>query len=227
MKPILFSTPMVQAILSGTKTQTRRIIRPQPCQEATKFNKFIYSDDTGWEARFANDSSPAVCDRKVHIVIGHTLWVRETWERFDCSCCEGDYYTGECFSVPDKNEGCYLYKASHEIRGDARWHPSIHMPREAARIFLRVTDVRVERVQELSVDDCIEEGVEVEWSESLPKPSYMSLAYAERRVKPAFQTAYRELWDSLNAKRGYSWTANPWVWVYKFVRVDLEGGADE
>lgn len=95
------------------------------------------------------------------------------------------------------------------------------MPKEAARIFLRLTDVRVERLQEITAEDCIAEGIDLEWSDELPQPSHMSIAYSEKRVKPAFIKAYAKLWDSLNAKRDggkYAWDKNPWVFVYQFER---------
>lgn len=204
MKPILFNTDMVRAILDGRKTATRRVVKPQPKYAImtaagliTSENPIIiedgvvvtkYGDVTTWD--------------KMPYRPGDILYVRETWCRFDCSCCEGDTITGECLAAngPDENEGCWMYRASNEICGDARWRPSIHMPREAARIFLRVTDVRVKRLQWCGNMEAKEEGC-------------------------TCCSQFVRLWDSTikPADRPlYGWEANPWVWVIKFERVSRE-----
>jgi hypothetical protein len=180
MKPILFNTEMVRAILDGRKSCTRRIAKPQ---------------------------------QLVPYQPGDTLYVRETWERFECRNCEGDE-RGNCpkepkKSVLDKTCGCYMYRATDEISGDAKWHPSIHMPKEAARIFLRVTNVRVERLQEITSGQICKEGVEVE-------DPYV-LNGEEKRY------AFSNLWDSTIKESDldrYGWNANPWVWVIEFERCD-------
>lgn len=138
MKPILFNTEMVRAILDGRKSCTRRVVKPQPT------------------ARYG-----AQCIKPPYQP-GDILYVRETWERFECWNCDGDE-RGNCpkepkKSVLDKTCGCYMYRATDEISGDAKWHPSIHMPKEAARIWLKVTDVRVERLQEITEDGVWDEG---------------------------------------------------------------------
>lgn len=135
---------------------------------------------------------------------------------------------GECLEDdgPDGKGGCWRYRASNRICGDAAWHPSIHMPREAARIFLRVTDVRVERLLEITGLDILEkEGVTVDFPQ--PKPSYMSLAYTETRLKPSVRKAFADLWDSTIKKSDralYSWDADPWVWVIEFERCERPKG---
>jgi hypothetical protein len=151
---------------------------------------------------------------------GDILYVRETWEYFECCCCEGDEH-GNCYREPqqsalNKSCGCYMYRATDEIYGDARWHPSIHMPKEATRIWLRVTDVRVERLQEITVDGCHREGINIETSavtdgETLNRKHDFSLE--------KFET----LWDSTVKKSDidrYGWNANPWVWVIEFERCE-------
>jgi hypothetical protein len=199
MKPIIFSTPMVQAILEGRKTMTRRVITPQPCKEVKRFERFIETVDCGFEARFGNDTSVAVCDRKPKYKPGDILWVRETWAQT---------------WTPDSDDLGFVYKADGKPEwfpywGNANqckdevWIPSIFMPRKAARIFLRVTNIRVERLQDITAHDAIREGMESE----IP-----------------FYTVdeFKELWNNLNAKRGYSWESNPWVWVIEFERINKE-----
>jgi hypothetical protein len=168
-KPIIFSTPMVKAILEGRKTMTRRVIRPQP---------------QSWHGDYLTG-----CEReeiKQRIYPGDILWVRETW------AMEVSYSPD-----PEAELIRYLYKADGSET--FRWHPSIHMPRAAARIFLRVTDVRVERVQDINEKDVAAEGI------------------AETGNCDEL-CVFADLWDSLNAKRGFGWEANPWVWVVSFER---------
>lgn len=192
IKPILFNTEMVRAILDGRKSCTRRVVKPQPT------------------ARYG-----AQCIKPPYQP-GDILYVQETWERFECWNCEGDE-RGNCPKEPQKSVldetcGCYMYRATDEISGDARWHPSIRMPKEAARIWLKVTNVRVERLQEITVDGCHREGINIETSavtdgETLNRKHDFSLE--------KFET----LWDSTVKKSDidrYGWDANPWVWVIEF-----------
>ena len=146
---------------------------------------------------------------------GDILYVRETWEHFECCCCEGDEHRN-CYrepqqSVLNKSCGCYMYRATDEIYGDARWHPSIHMPKEAARIWLKVTDVRVERLQDMWASDVSKEGIRFN------KPTA-----ADEMLK-----AFAKLWDSTIKKSDldrYGWNASPWVWVIEFERCEKPKG---
>lgn len=198
--PILFNTEMVRAILDGRKSCTRRVVKPQPT------------------ARYG-----AQCIKPPYQP-GDILYVRETWERFECWNCEGDE-RGNCPKEPQKSVldetcGCYMYRATDEISGDARWHPSIRMPKEAARIWLKVTDVRVERLQDITVDGCHREGINIETSavtdgETLNRNHDFSLE--------KFET----LWDSTVKKSDldrYGWDANPYVWVIEFERCEKPEG---
>lgn len=172
MKPIIFSAPMVKAILDGRKTQTRRVIKVDDAPE----NKL-----PRYEA-------------------GDILWVRETWLKAD----DGYYYKAD-IKVPSESENLrktYGYK----------WRPSIFMPREAARIFLRVTNVRVERVQEITVDDCRLEGCCC--SDCLQTGPHSPDCKCD--------TLFYNTWNDINAKRGYGWDTNPWVWVYEFEKFNKE-----
>ena len=191
IKPILFNTEMVRAILDGRKTCTRRIVKPQPT------------------AHYG-----AQCIKPPYQP-GDILYVRETWERFECWNCEGDE-RGNCpkepkKSVLDKTCGCYMYRATDEISGDAKWHPSIHMPKEAARIWLKVTDVRVERLQEITAESALTEGAD--------KYIHANGTLNEDQTI----TSFIGIWNSTIKKSDldrYGWDASPWVWVIEFVKIE-------
>lgn len=227
IKPILFNTEMVRAILDGRKTCTRRI-----CKDANEYtvpDMDFYNADSRTYAvhNFADKEQMeqlSTVERTCPICPGDILYVRETWEHFDCCCCEGDEH-GNCYQEPQQNVlnksyGCYMYRATDEIYGDARWHPSIHMPKEAARIWLKVTDVRVERLQEITVDGCHREGINIETSavtdgETLNRNHDFSLE------------KFEILWDSTVKKSDidrFGWDANPWVWVIEFERCEKPEG---
>lgn len=203
IKPILFNTEMVRAILDGRKTCTRRLVR------------FLPGKNPQWTGYIRNglmlyNGRNEPCIIKSPYQPGDILYVRETWEHFDCCCCDGDEH-GNCYQEPQQNVlnksyGCYIYRATDEIYGDARWHPSIHMPKEAARIWLKVTDVRVERLQDMTDDDAEAEGCF----------DYTSTALG-----------FPDVWDSTIKKSDldrYGWDASPWVWVIEFERCEKPEG---
>lgn len=211
-KPILFSTPMVQAILENRKSMTRRVV-------ASRIADRFVLDSTGkllgsYRAS-VGDVYPTVDDAPYEV--GDVLWVRETWERLDCSSCEGDF-TGRCFNEPDKNDGCYVYRATHDIAGDARWHPSIHMPREAARLFICITGVKIESVQDITEEDARCEGAVKTYPYTCSATGKTAHMQDENGT---FRDGFACLWDFINTKRGYGWDANPWVWVYEFNRMEV------
>ena len=245
VKPILFNTEMVRAILDGRKSCTRRVIKPQPQSRLCYtyagshkgcIGKWTYPNRGAHEFWGEEYKLPEnIKDeelRKQWNPPYHTddiLYVRETWERFECWNCDGDE-RGNCpkepkKSVLDKTCGCYMYRATDEIRGDAKWHPSIHMPKEAARIWLKVTDVRVERLQDITEDGCISEGI---------YPSNCRGCNATFGCDVCPDEGYdefdkfMEIWDSTIKKTDidrYGWNANPWVWVIEFERCE-RGGID-
>lgn len=180
--PILFNTQMVRAILNGEKTSTRRII------------KSINTDI---------ETLKKACQYQP----GDILYVRETWEHFECWNCEGDE-RGNCPKEPQKNVldkicGCYMYRATDDIRGDAKWHPSIHMPKEAARIWLKVTNVKVEHLQDMQIEDIAKEGLHFN-------------KYTTDKEKVS---EFSKLWNSTVNKSDihiYGWNANPLVYVIDF-----------
>lgn len=190
VKPILFSTPMVQAILDGRKTMTRRVIKPQPMIMANGKPLNGYNDSM---IKAAGEFPTPKYQP------GDILWVRETWCNIsDWTCVDPSV------GLPDG----FIYKADWHARLEhPRWRPSIHMPKEAARIFLRVTDVRVERVQDIPEADAEREGIRVECG---PLTSCPSCNLNE----------FKKLWDALNAKRDFGWDTNCWVWAITFERRD-------
>lgn len=210
MKPILFSTPMVQAILDGRKSMTRRVIKKIPNHMHCGKNIMDWDLSGVGELKEGALEFSVQCDVDDFYTDyavapyrpGDILWVRETWS---------------------KKDGHYFYKAGHELLIDSeplikRWRPSIHMPREAARIFLRVTNVRVERLHDITENDARNEGVKDPYD--YQEPSYYNQPHV--RGMEINKSAFAGLWDSLNAKRGYGWDVNPYVWVYEFERVEGE-----
>lgn len=199
--PILFSGPMVRAILEGCKTMTRRVIQPQP-RVVHGFNgAYLVTNQI-----FRDDRPGLLCP---YGIPGDLLWVRETFATRPLP--DG----GE--QVLFKEQFRNLWSALQldqfiEERGlakpDIKWKPGMFLPRELSRLTLRVTGVKVERVQEITPDDACKEGVSME-GKLFPLINY------EDKIRGRFIT----LWDSINAKRGYSWDSNPWVWVVSFERI--------
>jgi hypothetical protein len=201
-KPILFNTEMVKAILEGKKTQTRRLMKPQPTKP--RWNNIGW---LGWDDGHGRRmKSP--CEA------GDVLWVRETWS-----------ITDKCGLYPNwpSNGIHYMYKADDpdcSAAKEARWYPSIHMPKEAARIFLLVKRVWVECLREISVENCAAEGIWDDYKASSEK-------YHENLKKAAYPKAFSELWDSTIKKDDlpeYGWNANPWVWAIEFERCEKPEG---
>ena len=236
MKPILFNTEMVRTILDGRKSCTRRIVKPQQLvgllpdkckngvpEEFLKEKKFMfkpYCDMTDIELINTAYKAP--------YQPGDILYVRETWERFECWNCDGDE-RGNCpkepkKSVLDKTCGCYMYRATDEISGDAKWHSSIHMPKEAARIWLKVTNVRVERLQEITEEQACMEGTDP-WDEVCYENNgwHPTFSDPDSGGDPNMIDGFHKLWNSTIKKSDldrYGWNANPWVWVIEFERCD-------
>lgn len=197
MKPILFNTEMVMAILEGRKTVTRRVIKPrykadeggfQVCTNKATGERWVEKHD--WdEGSFEN---PRYI--KPPYQVGDILYVREKFN---------DIETYSVLYAADKefiDFGCKEVDGYLFMESEVKWKPSIHMPKSAARIFLKVTDVRAERLQDITNKEAKAEGVEVETDNS----GIMHKA------------EFARLWDRLNTNRGYGWAANPWVWVIEF-----------
>lgn len=192
MKPILFNTEMVRAIMDGRKTATRRVVKPQQIYTIVPDKKHrkpmsFFVDGERWI--------------KPPCQSGEILYVRETW------------------AVWSRTEGTapkIHYKADGECLKDVKWRPSIHMPRDAARLFLRVKSVNVERLQEISAQGLIEEGL------------FSIEEFRVGMIRDKF-LEFEQLWNSTlkPADRAlYSWNANPWVWVIEFDRITREEAAE-
>lgn len=209
---ILFNTEMVRAILERRKGATRRSVKGYiPDDAVWGYTAFTPKGYISCRGTFADGYGEKFF--KLPCEPGDILYVRETWEHFECCCCEGDEH-GNCYREPqqsalNKSCGCYMYRATDEIYGDARWHPNIHMPKEAARIWLKVTNVRVERLQEITIDGIRNEGI----SSMAVHAGDMEIALKE----------WKNLWNSTIKKTdldSYGWEANPYVFVIEFIRID-------
>lgn len=196
--PILFSTPMVQAILDGCKTMTRRVVKPQP-KPGKSINPCGWCE-SGWSTWTGNgcDCSNIPCP---YGKTGDRLWVRETWNENPAHELNKNYK-----GLPPKEQFAIYKASSPDFSGG--WKPSIFMPKEAARIWLEVVNVRVERLQEITEEDAKKEGIH--------EPYIASETGYETEMRGQF----RDLWDSINLKRGYGWDTSPWVWVVEFRRVE-------
>ena len=201
MKPILFSTPMVRALLAG-KTQTRRIVKPQPPASWSK--PPVWIDRDGFWHSGDGSHLGTKSDLRSPFRVGDVLWVREAWRT-----CPGEYVPGIEF-----DDGTKVYPEVDELdlmtrdwKNHAKRRSSIHMPRWACRLFLRVTDVRAQRVQEISEADAVAEGMK-------PRPVEPYDCFDDPREQFAFA------WDSLHGPG--AWARNDWVWAYTFERAAKE-----
>ena len=216
MKPILFNTEMVKAILEGRKTVTRRVVKEKgwDITGRPKFSPEPYEGEYLFSVCMENKEAyarTATCHfLKPPYEIGEILYIRETWgiqsaHRFECDVKIAYKAGGELNKIQFCNRKDYDDFVFNKRIGDGRWYPSIHMPKEAARIFLRVTDVRVERLNNANYFDCLAEGI--------PYRQY------EKDIIHDFQV----LWDSTikpSDIHKYGWDANPYVWVIEFERCD-------
>lgn len=213
IKPILFNTEMVRAILDGRKTCTRRLV------------KFLPGENSQWTGYIKDglmlyNGRNEPCIRKAPYQLGDILYVRETW----CKGLERYIYRAD-YSDTEK-----FYCNGKEI--EMKWHPSIHMPKEAARIWLKVMDVRVKRLQEMKPVDVIKEGAYPDCWDCLN-------TYGESGSQCCYGTEeecsqcdevmmeWEKLWNSTIKKSDidrYGWDANPWVWVIEFERCEKTEG---
>lgn len=209
-KPILFNTEMVRAILDGRKTVTRRAVKPKSPKACGFYATF--NSNGNFEDVYDYDENEAMFESpQARLHIGDYLYVRETWATEKSNICIGiksgicphkscDTADGACFADE------YIYKVDNLSRTDVKWSPSIHMPKAAARIFLRVMGVRVERLQDITNEQAIKEG------------------FIDFDTEPAV-VGFVETWDEMVKKSDLAecgWNANPWVWVIEFERVEVE-----
>jgi len=221
--PILFSAAMVQAILRVDKTQTRRPIKPQPQSSAPGVYADRYNHGPEWAFWLPDNrmTQPRVW-KCPYGVPGDRLWVREAWTFFDPTETEPDRWDGPVVAPDNSDERRLLdywrkriiYRADGEpdvVNPVPRWRPSIHLPSWASRITLEVTEVRVQRVQGISEEDAKAEGA-LAWHD----------ADESRPFRNTAREAFHELWNSINAKRGFGWAVNPWVWAITFRRIEAK-----
>jgi hypothetical protein len=209
-RPILFSGPMVRAILDGRKTQTRRVIKPQPPEWIDELHGGQLSKRAPYELE--NEDNQIVGwgfqdERGTYWRVpygkpGDRLWVREAWAVVPCVSDNGPKHRA-------KGDGTGVtWRADWNANPSGfKWKPSIHMPRWASRITLEVTGARVERLQDISEADAIAEGVLIDGIGSPGGPMRVS------------QRAFKIFWQAINGPE--SWAANPWVWVIEFKKVEV------
>ena len=188
LKPILFNPEMVRAILDGRKTETRRVVKPQPND----------SFDRNWEC-FTDDNGEVIVVSRPFWP-GDILYVRETWCNANKPGVDPEYYYLADAAI------CEDYD-----RNEWKWRPSIHMPKAAARIFLRVTEVRLERLREIDEDGAIAEGLYKGWR-----------LFGRGSLAISARQAFMWLWTYITRKSpaAETWACNPWVWVISFERCE-------
>ncbi|MEG0692430.1 MAG: hypothetical protein RR444_05045 [Oscillospiraceae bacterium] len=212
-KPILFNTEMVKAILDGKKSCTRRVVKLKDIQDVLNSSVRIESPNI-------SDNQCIRCLCTAPYDAGDILYVRETWGKLNND-------------NPDSNAVCYQYRAGYSSENVLpKWHPSIHMPKVAARIFLRVTDVSVERLQNITEQDIHKEGVKtkickecLQYADCQPQRDVDVFCGGDEQLIETFA----DLWDSTIKKADidrYGWEANPWVWVIEFERVKIDEDND-
>lgn len=204
--PILFSGPMVRAILAGRKTQTRRVVKPQPesVDEATHTIR-----------PYTGSAEALMKARPSKYQVGNNLWVRETLRPAKRGLV---VYSADGVPVMRNGES----QQWSECGRKAKVIPSIFMPRWASRLLLEVKAVRVERVQDISEADAVAEGVGYGWEGGWPDYRHLrpgSVLTAELTQDTA-RMSFSTLWDTLNARRGFGWAENPWVVAVTFERVE-------
>lgn len=191
-RPILFSGEMVRAILDGRKTMTRRVHKLP--------SGFVWADESKGEVEPKKNAGigESYSIDQFHSPygnVGDRLWVRETWVQPECERGQCPvYYRADARAVSILGEG-------------QKWRPSIFMPRWASRILLEITAVHIERLMDISEADAKAEGV---------RPLYFG-----NNPQEFFTDSFQQLWDSINASRGFRFDSNPWVWVIEFKRVDV------
>jgi hypothetical protein len=222
MKPIIFNPESVRAILDGRKTQSRRVIKNAP---KGSFWERPHLDDSRWYW-VANLETPSIEPRAGLVcpygIPGGKLWVRETFMETDS---DPAWDIPEQFILNPHVEN-YLYRA--DLTCDTKgwgWQSPLYMPKEASRITLEIKDVRVERLQDITNSDALNEGVELGYKFAFANFPNYTLAYKEWEkgskmsvppLGPSPKMRYEKLWNSINAKKGFGFDTNPWVWAIEF-----------
>lgn len=236
-RPILFSSPMIRAILDGKKTQTRRVVKPQPDILNGTFEFSGEAKDAWPEPDVMIAYTPSgkfgVCNppyfKMPYGKPGDRLWVRETWGILNSQWSPvnenphadviGKMTCGQFASYAVKGFGCHIvYRADHATGNDGpgviKWNPSIFLPRWASRITLEIADVRVERLRDITEDDAAVEGVGKQFRMSV-KVGKVGL---DERIPSSFRGGFANTWDEINGSK-YHWSTNPFVWAITFRRI--------
>lgn len=227
-RPIIFSEPMVRAILAGKKTQTRRTIAPQPthAQHHKWHRKLVYEGEHRlwcwkehtfenlWDEGIRESDRARLAALNPHGVAGDRLWVRETWQAWRQTNVEYDEWEveGDQGRIRDSR---IEYASTSESTGP--WRSPIHMPRWASRITLEITEVRVQRLQDLSEKDAWAEGID-DVDGLIDDASIRRAARAAGCSHEDAKATFGALWDEINGKRA-PWASNPWVWAITFRRL--------
>lgn len=215
--PILFNTDMVRAILDGRKTVTRRL----PSKRIEE--KYLNYEE--WVGMVAPPGSTSLTEKQFYEQYppyqpGDILYVRETWNTYCEGCLSKNLESvlgSTCAHSCGENRNGYYYRATNKNHNN--WRPSIHMPKEAARIWLKVTDVRVERLQDMKHDDYEKEGLE-----NFCKKCSALFGNCDTCLNyEGIEGDFKEIWNSTLKKSDidrYGWEASPWVWVIEFERCE-------
>lgn len=206
-KPILFSTPMIKAILDGSKTQTRRILKSGFEHHSLPFSKILFhpSPKLQTQAFFRDKGNLLLGTKCPYGNVGDLIWVRETFIEFPHGV----------FNFKTDPDPVFEVAAS-------KWKPSIHMPKSAARIWLEIEKITVERLQDISEEDARSEGV-ITYMKWLQETSKNYNPDTKLGAYPV--TAFSRLWKKINGRE--SWKANPWVWVVKYKILSTTGKPQE
>jgi hypothetical protein len=237
-RPILFNSEMVRAILNGSKTKTRRVIKPQPDMGKAIANLADCSVVTGIDMAGAIPGvshmgllGMTTCTASGYQPWGYTepnircpfgqpgdrLWVRETWAHVPTSAYRRSDGVQQTIN-PNDQDMAAVYAAGWDRSAPGRWRPSLHMPRWASRITLEITAVRVERLNEISGRDACAEGVSA--ATEIGSPEITGDEEAGYFHPTSHVDGYARLWESIYGPG--SWDANPWVWVVEFKRVEAD-----
>lgn len=206
-RPILFSTDMVKAIMAGRKTMTRRVMKPQPISQDIEMT---FEEDR--PVMKYGETGKRIAPVPPYGWQGDLLWVKETWA------------LNESWDHDSVDKPKHFYKASS--LNNRKWRPSIYMPKDAARIWLKITNIDVERLQDIIHQDAVAEGIEpigkncegaTIFRNYENPPDYIATGELSPRL------SFCSLWDSINDKPDKNWNANPWVWVVSFKVLSTTG----
>ncbi|MDK3222621.1 hypothetical protein ACV31O_05840 [Clostridium perfringens] len=218
MKPILFNTQMVRAILDGKKTCTRRIIKGVPTSyDPLGYVLYPTDDKNLGNLVFGKKSFAKVHYARPPYKVGDVLYVRETrCKTKEDLAPDNNFDLGDCkyiFKVDDNGENHPFIEGLVK-----RWRPSIHMPKEAARIFLRVTSIRDERLKDITDEGCYKEGISgTSFYDEVERIQVAGIGLNGYSLERA---AFSLLWSSTVREEKYFWEYNPWVWVIEFERIE-------